>query len=307
MILSTFFMDYSLYSLRTFDEVANRQSFSLAANFLGLSQAAVSIQIQGLEQSLGVTLIDRSDRPLRLTEAGRVFLQFARETLNKSASMGAYLKEVAEGTVGEVRIGATTSLGSYLLPKILGDILKRNPKVKINLRIESRRSICDAVRESQVDFGIILSDEPPQSLRATVLRKEPLWFIIAPKHPLANKRLITVTDLESASFAVGSTNYEYTEMVDKLLRLNGLSHYSIGCKISNFEGRKECVRAGVGISIFPQCTVLNDVSKGRLLRVRVQKIRLSAGIMLIESARRFSSPSVHLVREFISKRLQKLA
>lgn len=306
MILLVFPMDFSLYSLRIFVEVSTRQGFSSAAKFLALSQGAVSLQIQGLEQSLGVKLIDRSDRPLKLTEAGRIFLQFAKETINKSYSIGVYLKELSEGVAGEVRVGATTSLGSYLLPAILGDILTKNPKLRINLIIENRTSVCQSVRESQVDFGFILSDELPQGLRAKVLRKESLCFIVGPKHPLAKKRSVTVKDLEATPFAVGSINYEFTEMVDKLLRVQGLSNYPIGCKISNFEGRKECVRAGVGVSILPHCTVLNEISSGSLLRLRVRGIHLSASIMLVENGRRFSSPSVNLVRELISNRLQKI-
>lgn len=299
-------MDFSLSSLRTFIEVSTRQSFSSAAKCLALSQGAVSLQIKGLEQSLGTILIDRSDRPLQLTESGRIFLQFAKETINRSYTLGNYIKELSDGVVGEVRVGATTSLGSYLLPGILGEILTRNPKLRINLLVESRKSVCQFVRQSQVDFGIILTDEPPQGLRTSLLRKEPLCFIVGPNHPLTKKRLVTVKDLETTAFAVGSINYEFTEMVDKLLRVHGLSNYPIGCKISNFEGRKECVRAGVGVTVLPECTVLSEISTRRLSRLKVRGIQLSASIMLVEVSPRFSSPSVNLVKELISSRLKNV-
>lgn len=156
----------------------------MAATSVHKTQAAVSTQMQTLEESIGLKLIDRSERPLQLTEAGRIFLQFAEETLNKAETLAIFFKELAGGVAGQVRIGASLSVGSYLLPRILGKVLKQYPKLKLNVFTQNREIVCDAVSQSRVDFGIVLSDEAPQNLQSTPLRAEPFYIVAA--EPLSN-------------------------------------------------------------------------------------------------------------------------
>jgi DNA-binding transcriptional LysR family regulator len=292
-------MDFSTTLLRTFIEVARRGSFTLAAGSVHRTQAAVSTQMQVLEDGIGLKLIDRSERPLRLTEAGHLFLQFAEETVNKAETLAIFLKELAGGVAGQVRIGASLSVGAYLLPRLLGKILKKYPKLQLDVFTQNREIVCDAVAESRVDFGIVLSDEPPQNLQSTPLRDEPFYIVAAANHFLLRKRKATVQRLEKTPFIVGMSN-DYTQMADRMLRSLGVVRYPVGFRISNFEGRKECVRAGVGVTVLPKFTVADEFRKNTLASVKVKGITLSASILLIENPRHLSSPSVRFVKELIA-------
>ena len=268
-------------------------------------QAAVSTQIRVLEESIGLQLVDRSERPLQLTEAGRVFFQFAEETLNRAESLGNFFKELIGGVAGHVRIGASLSVGAYLLPRIIGKVLKEYPKVKMDLFTHNREIVCDAVSQSRVDFGIVLSDELPDNVQATPLRSEPFYIVAASNHPLARKRNVAPKELQSTAFVVGMSN-EYTEMVNRMIRSVGIMRYTIGFRISNFEGRKECVSAGVGVTVLPEFTVAEEFRKKTLAPINLRGSRLSAEIMLLENTRHLRSPSVKLVKEVIVKRIQRL-
>ena len=228
--------------LRSFVEVSRRASFTLAATSLHLTQAAVSTQIRVLEESIGLQLLDRSERPLQLTEAGRVFFQFAEETLNRAENMGNFFKELVGGVAGQVRIGASLSVGTYILPRVIGKILKEYPKVKMDLFTHNREIVCDAVSQSRVDFGIVLTDKLPENLQATPLRFEPFYVVAAANHPLTRKRNVAIKDLQSIPFVVGMSN-EYTEMVNRMMRSVGIMSYTIGFRINNLRaGRSALVR-----------------------------------------------------------------
>jgi DNA-binding transcriptional LysR family regulator len=256
--------------------------------------------MQTLEDSVGLKLIDRSQRPLRLTEAGRLFFQFAEDTLNKADSLRNFFRELERGVAGQVRVGASLSVGSYLLPTIVGKILQQHPKLQLNVFTQNRELVCDAVSQSRVDFGIVLSDEVPQNLQVTSLRIEPFHIVARKNHPLTKKTNNTVEKLQTTSFIIGMSN-DYSLMVDRMLRSVGVVNYSVGCRISSFEGRKECVRAGVGITVLPKFTVEAEYRKNVLAPVELKAVRLSAPIMLIENPRHLSSPSVTLVKDLLVK------
>src|SRR5262245_24264336 len=109
-------MNISTETVKTYLAVCEHRNFSAAAVALRKSQSNVSTRVAQLEGEIGLKLFDRSKRPLRLTEAGSVFLQFAKELNNKTRDLGRMLAELAVGTAGDVRIGATNSIASYLLP-----------------------------------------------------------------------------------------------------------------------------------------------------------------------------------------------
>jgi DNA-binding transcriptional LysR family regulator len=119
IVKSDISMDISSDFLRTFVQVSKVGSISEAARTLHKSQSAVSTQIASLEDQAGLKYFDRSERPLRLTESGHIFLRFAREFINRTDALGRSLNELASGVAGEVRIGATVSISAYLLPRFV--------------------------------------------------------------------------------------------------------------------------------------------------------------------------------------------
>ena len=293
-------MKLSTVTLTYFIEICREKGFSPAADKLEKSQSALSTQIALLEKDLGVKLFDRSKRPLVMTEAGQLFHEFARDVLNKSQDFERYVAELSSGMAGEVRIGASTSVGTYVLPAIISRLLRKFPKIKITLSTQPRSLVFEAVRCGEVDFGLVLSDQPPERLKYRPLKAERLCLFVSSEHVLARKRRVGLPDLASVPFVVGPHRTEYTEMISRVLSHSGLSQYSVAARISNFEGVKEVVHGGLGIGLLPSFMIQREIREGALREIKVHGFNATATIMQIERFEHLATPTILRVRDYFS-------
>jgi LysR family transcriptional regulator, transcriptional activator of the cysJI operon len=290
-------MDLSTELLRTFVCVSEEKGFSNAAIKLHKSQSSISTQIKLLEKQLGSKLFDRSEHPPELTEIGRAVLQFAKEFINRTRDLERDLKEFSLGVSGEVRVGTISSISTYLLLPTIGKLLRKFPKLKVSILNQSRSLLFESVRQAAVDFAIVLSDREPENLAVEVLKREQLCFVVSPENPLGSKKHAVLEDLAEAPFVVGLRGSEYAQMIDRLLKQLGLNEIHVSIRISNWEGIKEAVRAGIGLAILPRFVVERDLNDRTLAEVFVRDVRLRANIMLLENShRRASSATVSLIR-----------
>jgi DNA-binding transcriptional LysR family regulator len=304
--VSIFLMKFSSGMLVCFVSVCREKGFSQAAEKLGKSQSAISTQIVMLEKELGVKLFDRSKRPLIITEAGRFFLDFAMDVLNKAESFERYISEISRGIAGEVKIGASTSVGTYILPSILSRLLRGSPKLEISLSTQGRSLVFDSVRRGDVDFGLVLSDRPPEDLSFENLKTERLFLIASPKHPLSQKRGLKAKELSTVPFIVGPKGTEYTEMITRILTNHQLSGYKVVARISHFDGVKELVQSGLGIGLLPEFMVNRDIRAGTLDKLRVKGFQATAKLMMVEKPHHLSTPTVVRVKNILSSAISRL-
>ena len=301
-------MDVSTDYLKTFVAVSECQSFSLAASRVHKSQGAISTQIAKLEEQARIQLIDRSQRNFKLTEAGEVFLVFARETLARADEIGKLFDQLNSGIKGEVKIGATRSVGIYLVPDIMSAIAHEFPRLKLSLFTQSRVPTYEQLKKGELDLALVLSDSSPGGLVTKTLRSEPLCFVVSPRHPLAAKKSVSLKELNSTPFAIGIKGNEFSDMVDSILERKGIPKPTEGITISNLQGRKEAARAGVGVAILPSFTVRNEIRDGGLKKLLVKGVQLDdTYLMLVEPARKSANPNVELVKSILEKHLKKPA
>jgi DNA-binding transcriptional LysR family regulator len=291
-------MELSTDLVRTFVAVSELGGFSKAAKKLYKSQAAVTVQISGLEERAGLKFFDRSERPAKLTEAGRIFFNFSLGFLNRLEELDRLMKELASGVMGDIKIAAVPSVGTYLLPQLLAEILKNSAKLKITMSVQRRRQVCESVQRADDDFGIILTDKPPIGLVSKPLRKEPLCFIVSRGHPLAKKKIVSLKDLRGAPFIVEAKGSESDGMINRMLAKNGISDFFVRLAVNSYEATKEAVRAGLGVAVLPQFTVKADL-RDTLCTLNVAKIRLDGTIMLIQRNQQLHSPAVTAVKNFL--------
>ena len=299
-------MDVSTDYLKTFVAVSECQSFSLAASRVHKSQGAISTQIAKLEEQARIQLIDRSQRSFKLTEAGEMFLVFARETLARANELGKLFEELHSGIKGEVKIGATRSVGIYVLPEIMSTITHEFPRLKLSLFTQSRVPTYEQLKKGELDLAVVLSDTSPGGLVTKPLRSEPLCFVVSPRHPLAAKRTVSLKELNATPFAIGIKGNEFSDMVDNILERKGIPKPTNGFTISNLQGRKEAARAGVGVAILPSFAVRNEIRDGSLKKLLVTGVQLDdTYLMLVEPARQSANPSVELIKSILEKCLKK--
>ncbi|MGH9858343.1 MAG: LysR family transcriptional regulator [Acidobacteriota bacterium] len=289
--------------LRNFLELCRHGSFSRAAEKLHKSQSGLSTQIAMLEDQAGTRFFDRSQRPLRLTETGLIFFHFATEILNKADELNRQLKEHTKGVAGEVRIAAIPSVGAFLLPEIIAEILKTSPKINLIISVQPASLVYEAVRQSKVDFAVVLTDRPPEHLVVRRLRRERLCFVASKNHALAQNPNLTIAQLRSTPFVVGPAGGGYTGMINRLVEKKRAFTLPIAVRIAGFEGIKESVRAGLGLGILPAFMVKRELSNNDLVEFFVNGIRLSADLILIERPRYAPTPTAASVKALIEKQI----
>jgi LysR family transcriptional regulator, transcriptional activator of the cysJI operon len=298
-------MNIDVDNLRTFISLAEEGSFTTSGKSLRKSQSAISLQIAGLERQFGLRLIDRSTRPIKLTEAGRLFLQFSVQIVNQTADLERTMSELAGGILGEVRIGATTSVGAYLLPPIARQLIEAFPKLSITIMSLPQTSVLTAVRTSEVDFAFVLSDKVPDDLEVTTLKKEPLWFVTSPGNAILKNLPLTMTDLRSVPFILGLKGNQYTGMMESILEERRFPKVPIAMRIGNYEGIKQAVCAGIGVAILPQFTVQNEIRNQTLVRIHIKGVNLDAKIMLVERTQALQRPTTASAKSFLSTAISK--
>jgi DNA-binding transcriptional LysR family regulator len=292
-------MHFSSDSLNTFIKVAEERSFSVAAKKLHKSQSSVSSQVTLLEDQCGMKLLQRSPRPLRLTQAGILLLNFAKEVATRTQELSGSLTELKEGIAGEVRIGAITSIATFLLPSLVRAILDSFKNLRITISAQNVRQLCDSVRTGELDLAIVLSDQEPSGVCASVLRTEPFYFVVAPDHPAADKAQMSLKTLRNCPLIMGQESSSYTQMLNRMLRKKGVSRYEVAARISTLEGMREITRTGIGIGVLPHYVVEGDIRRKALTRLRIKGVDLHANIYLVENARSVETPTLAAVKNLM--------
>lgn len=203
-------------NLRSFVRVAQLSSFSKAAKELGYSQAAITIQIQQLEEELATRLFERFNKTIQLSEEGELFLVHAQEILQAVQSAKTCMKKDKEPQ-GHLRIGTIESLCTSLFPSIIKEYHTRYPKVTISLEAASPKQLLEHLHQHKLDLIYIL-DQPiyDANLRSTIFEEEEVVFVCSHLHPLAQKASCSLAELakekwilteEDASYRCALSNY----------------------------------------------------------------------------------------------------
>ncbi|HEY1336730.1 MAG TPA: LysR substrate-binding domain-containing protein, partial [Bryobacteraceae bacterium] len=205
-------MAVELYSLQVFQTIAAEQSFSRAAEKLLRTQPAVSLALQRLEQELGEKLIDRSGKDLILTDAGRTVLDYARRFQSLQQELDNSLAELRDNSAGRLTIGANESTTLYLLQHI-ERYRELYPKVKVQVRRSLSSKIPTELLDGNLELGVISYDPADDRLRSKVIYTDSLAFVVSPKHRLAHKKAISITELGSENFIAHNVVSPYRDLV----------------------------------------------------------------------------------------------
>ncbi|MGD8587910.1 MAG: LysR family transcriptional regulator, partial [Chromatiales bacterium] len=213
-------------SLRAFVQVARDRSFSQAAEALFLTQPAVSKRIAGLEADLGAPLFDRVGRQVFLTEAGRHLLPRAEQILAGLADIQRELSNLSGRVAGPLAMGTSHHIGLHRLPPILRRFTDHYPEVELDIRFMSSERISQAVAQGELEMGVItLPLQPMEPLQLQTVWRDPLSFVVAESHPLAERKQILPRELLGHA-AVLPTKATYTRILleQALAQVSGEIH-----------------------------------------------------------------------------------
>lgn len=252
--------------LETFLAVANYGGFHRAAEFLRISQPAVSARIRGLEESLNVALFERSRNGLAITDAGRTLKPHAERLLEQAKLARQAVHDLQPERGGPLAIAASVSISEYVLPDALKRFQKRHPTVNVTIRSGHSKQVLDLVLSGEAEIGLARSLVHPQ-IETVTLREDPLLLTGHRSDQRTRKRarLQEVAEWPLILFERGSGDWALTQ---SLFRGSGLVP-NIAYEVDSIETAKQMVGRGMGLAFLPQIAIHHDLKIGRLRAVQV--------------------------------------
>jgi DNA-binding transcriptional LysR family regulator len=294
--------------LETFCRVAVFRSFSKAADDLFLTQPTVSGHILSLEQALSLRLFDRTSREARLTNAGKLFLEYASKILSYRKELMNALSEFSQAIRGELALGASTIPGEYLLPKLMGDFKKEHPHFIIALKIADTKEITQYVLQDNVEFGIIGAKLNHPSLRYEKYEEDKIVVVAPPDHSLARKRRVTLQELLKEPWIIREEGSGTQMAVEKAIRQKGksLKQFNVVMETGSTCSVKEGVKAKLGLAFISEKAIGEEVSRGSLSRIDVEEIApILRQIYIVSHRGRTLSPIGMEFLRFIKRKKEK--
>lgn len=260
--------------LRAFLAVVDRQGISKATDDLALTQSAISRQIQSLEQSLGMKLFVRQGRTLSLTDAGRVVLEHGRRILRDLAETQDALDGLKGLKRGHLRIGAASTIGTYLLPEPLGAFKGRFPGIEITLEIANKAETLRRLLTQEIDLGFVGPPIRVAGLVAEEYLEDELVLITSPAHPLAGSPAVTARDLSEEVFIMRERGSGTREIMEEELVRAGVGIRKM-MELGSTEAVKQAVAANLGVSMVSRYAITLEILTGRLCTTTVRDLRLT--------------------------------
>jgi DNA-binding transcriptional LysR family regulator len=256
-------------NLKLFRDIAQTHSFSRGAAMNGISQSAASQHVQELERGLGVELLDRSTRPLVVTQAGRLYADFCRDILHRKDDFEVALQRLKQEVEGTLRVASIYSVGLSEMVEIEKEFARRQPEAKLEVEYLRPERIYEAVLAGEVDLGLISYPEARRDITVIPWRREEMVLAVAPSHPLARRgEAISPTELNGADFISFDDDLPIRRHMDRFLKEHGVE-VNIALHFDNIQMIKEAVTHRVGVSIMPVRTMRDDIQQGRLAAVRI--------------------------------------
>ncbi|MCP4318726.1 MAG: LysR family transcriptional regulator [Hyphomicrobiales bacterium] len=275
--------------LRTFMAVAKFMSFNRAADHLNYAQSTVSAQVQALEEEFGVPFFERLGRRITLTEAGDRLLQYAEKLLDMAEEAKTGVVGGADST-GSLTVRLPESLGVHRFPEIFGRFAARFPRIRLNIINCTYNGLERDLRKGITDVAFLMNN----SLQASDLVIETVGFesllvVAHAAHPLARRSAVRGTDLNGETILLSCSDCSYRREFEKALTQLKVKPGSI-FEFNSVATLKECVCAGIGVSILPEVTVRADIQHGRLAVLPWQSSELRCNTLMIRHQDKWLSP-----------------
>lgn len=295
-------MRLSLRQLQVFAAVCRSGGVTAAAESIGLSQSAASQALAELESALDGPLFDRAGRRLLLNERGRALLPQADELLDRAAEVEASLR--GRHGVGEiqVRLAASLTVGSYLLPPLVGAYLARERQARIELQVENTNAVIAAVAAYQADAGFIEGPCEHPDLLVLPWREDELCIVAPPGHPLGRKRRLTPNDLAAADWVLRERGSGTREVFDRAAEGWDIA-IRARLELGHTEAVMRAVAAGAGLGCLSRCVVEDALRRGELAALRTPFLDLRRPLHAVLHRAKFLSPGLRAVLEACALRL----
>jgi DNA-binding transcriptional LysR family regulator len=288
------------FRIRVFRSVARHLNYSRAAEELLLTQPAITQQINALEQECGVALFDRSGGRIRLTPAGAALVPYAERLRELSAEALHAVAQAAGHQGGELILGASQTIGQYLLPRLVADFLQQNPRVQITARSGNTDAMLEALVARRIQLALIEGPELRKDLHIEPFLEDRMVLVVPAGHEWAGNE-IEASALQSAPLLIREYGSGSRRVVEQALTAAGLKlkDLSIRMELDSTEGLLSAVEAGLGVAFVSRWAVRNHLAIGTVRLARVRKLKLARQFSLAYPAGPLPLGNVGLFRSFL--------
>jgi DNA-binding transcriptional LysR family regulator len=288
----------TMHQLRTFRAVADMLSFSAAAQELSISQPSVSYQVKELEAVLGVSLIDRRGKRVRLTEAGEVLYEYTRRILGLLDEAAMVVEQMRGVERGTLRVGASTTVGIYVIPLALGAFKKLHPKLAVALEIGARDTLQDRMRQGTLDLAVLSPPVADPELVSCSFMDDELVMVVPSGHPLAQRSGLTLRDFRDENFLMREAGSGTRLAVEMMARMAGVS-LKVGMVLGSNSAIKHVVEAGLGVAVLSSHAIALERRQGGLVVVDVEGFPIRRPWSIVHLRRRPLPAAVENFMDFL--------
>ena len=289
-----------IHQLKTFITLAKTSHFSRAAEELFLTQPAVSNHIKALEEYYQVSLFQKVDQKYVLTEPGKILYSYAEKLFNIINETKRSLDGFNHLDFGSLFIGASSNIGVYVLPKLLGKFKGRYPKIEIKVSIGPTYLIESKILANEIDIGIVEAPTRSAEIVDAFHWEEKLSLIVSPHHPWAKSNKIDPTQLLDEFFIVGEKGSgtrkvmadALGEIVNKLLIL---------LELGSTEAVKKAVEENLGVSVVMDCSVTRELKQKTLKTVAISETDLKKMINVVHLKGKYCTPAFNEFVKFLHR------
>ncbi len=291
--------------LAAFCAVVERQSFSQAAERLGVTQPAVSLQVRALEKRLGKRLLDRSGRRVEPTEAGHALYRGAQRMLALEGQLLDELDSAGGGELGgTLQVGSSTGPGSTVVPVLLCEFQRQNPGVAVSLAISDTQSVVERVADRELELGIVGAARRHRGVTFEPFFRDDVVLACPPGHRFAGKS-VTLDDLKEEPLIVMQEGAGVRQVIEDELRQAGtrLRDLQPKLELGLQESARSAVAAGYGVTFISRAAIEADLAAGTLATARVKGLDPAREVSLVRAAGRSPTRAAEAFVEFAKGRL----
>ncbi|HEX3627152.1 MAG TPA: LysR family transcriptional regulator [Verrucomicrobiae bacterium] len=277
--------------LALFHMVARAGSISRGAEQARVSQPAVSKQIAELEEALGVQLLERLPRGCQLTEAGRILADYAGRWRSVETEAARAIEEYRGLKRGKLAIGASMTIGGYLLPGAIGEFHRRFPDIELQMEIANTRRIQESLLDGSIELGLTEGPMEDSELKSLVFFHDELVPIAPVGHPLLKRKNVHARDICREPFILREEGSGTRAVVERALRRKGLKVTPL-LSLASSEAIKNAVAAGIGLAIVSRWVIESDLQTRRLGIIPLKDLEIQRPLHLQRIQGRSESPAV---------------
>jgi DNA-binding transcriptional LysR family regulator len=278
-------LPFTLQQLRIFKAIASEKSFTQAAEILFVSQPSLSRQVKTLENHLGILLLNRTTNQILLTEAGIVFLQYSERILALCEESCRALNDLKDGERGNLKVGASQTIGAYLIPRIITLFAQSYPQIKLQIDIDSTQIIAKKVANQRLDIAIVGGDIPiglKKNLEIEDFIQDEIILIISKSHPFTKKK-ISKDDLYHLNFITLKSNSTIYKFINNILVQNHIqtNQFNVIMELNSIEAIKTAVSLGLGAAFVSSSALEKELKLETIEIIPIENVKITRTLSIL--------------------------